>query len=230
MKRITRKAVRKNAAHLAGWLIIAAFIGIALFADFLSPYDYRQQSRSEPSAPASGLNFQDPDGNFHFRPMIYSKILSDPLRLIYVEDRTHAFPLEFLLHGYSYRLLGLIETDRHLFGVRAPANGPGVNLLGTDNLGRDRFARLMHAIRFSLVVCSLGVILACVVGILIGGVSGYSGGFADTVLMGATDAMLSLPTLILILAARAAFPLELPPTRAAILLLLIFALTGWAEM
>jgi peptide/nickel transport system permease protein len=48
--------------------------------------------------------------------------------------------------------------------------------------------------------------------------------------MGATDAMLALPTLILILAARAAFPLELPPWRAAFLLLLIFALTGWAEM
>lgn len=97
-------------------------------------------------------------------------------------------------------------------------------------LGRDRFSRLMHAVRFSLIVCSLGVVLACLIGILIGVVSGYSRGLIDTVLMGTTDAMLSLPTLILILAARAAFPLELPPTRAAFLLLLIFALTGWAEM
>jgi peptide/nickel transport system permease protein len=48
--------------------------------------------------------------------------------------------------------------------------------------------------------------------------------------MGAADAMLALPTLILILAARAAFPLELPPVRAAFLLLLIFAVTGWAEI
>src|SRR5687767_884934 len=88
----------------------------------------------------------------------------------------------------------------------------------------------MHAIRFSLVVCSLGVILACFIGITLGIVSGYSGRLVDTVLMGTTDAMLALPTLILILAARAAFPLELPPMRAALLLLLIFALTGWAEM
>jgi len=162
--------------------------------------------------------------------MVFSKTLSDPLRLIYLEDRTRAFPLELFVHGYSYRLLGLIETDIHLFGVRGSENSPGVNLLGTDMLGRDRFSRLMHAVRFSLIVCSLGVVLACLIGILIGVVSGYSRGLIDTVLMGTTDAMLSLPTLILILAARAAFPLELPPTRAAFLLLLIFALTGWAEM
>jgi peptide/nickel transport system permease protein len=74
------------------------------------------------------------------------------------------------------------------------------------------------------------VILASLIGVFIGTVSGYSGRFVDTVLMGTTDAMLSLPALILILAARAAFPLELPPTRAAVLLLLIFAVTGWAEM
>jgi len=116
-----------------------------------------------------------------------------------------------------------------LFGIRGD-DAPRLNLLGTDALGRDRLSRLTHAIRFSLLVCSLGVVLACLIGVFVGTVSGYSGRLIDTVLMGATDAMLALPTLILILAARAAFPLELPPMRAAVLLLLIFALTGWAEM
>ncbi len=55
-------------------------------------------------------------------------------------------------------------------------------------------------------------------------------GLSDTVLMGAADTMMSLPTLILILAARAAFPLELPPMNAAFLLIVIFTLTGWAEI
>jgi peptide/nickel transport system permease protein len=76
----------------------------------------------------------------------------------------------------------------------------------------------------------IGVLVACLVGISIGGVSGYAGRLVDTFLMGATDAMLALPTLILILGVRAAFPLELPMTRAALLLVLIFGLTGWAEM
>lgn len=230
MKLLTRNSIRKNGTRFAGWIIIGAFICVALFADFLSPYDYRQQSRSEPSAPASGIHFRDPNGTIGLRPVVYRNRLTDPLRLLYDEDRGQAFPLELFTRGYQYRMLGLIQTDLHLFGVGQSENAPRLNLLGTDNLGRDRFSRLLHAVRFSLIVCSLGVILACLVGIVIGVVSGYSTKFTDTVLMGATDAMLALPTLILILAARAAFPLELPPWRAAFLLLLIFALTGWAEM
>jgi peptide/nickel transport system permease protein len=128
-------------------------------------------------------------------------------------------------------LFGIVETDVHLFGLRNTSGiAPRINLLGTDQLGRDRFSRLLYAVRFSLIVAFFGVLVACLVGILIGGVSGYAGRLVDTLLMGATDAMLALPALILILGVRAAFPLELPMTRAALLLLLIFALTGWAEM
>lgn len=214
---------------MAGWLIAVLFLFVTIFCDLLAPYDYRQQSRGEPSAPASTIRFRDADGRVHLRPFIYSRKLTDPLRLIYVEDTSQAFPIEFFVRGSSYQLAETFETDIHLFGVGGE-NAPRLNLLGTDSLGRDRFSRLMHAVRFSLIVCSLGVILASLIGILIGIISGYSSRFVDTTLMGATDAMLALPALILILAARAAFPLELPPMRAAFLLLLIFAVTGWAEM
>lgn len=231
VKILTRAYIRnRSAARLIGWIIVGAFICVALFADFLAPYDYRQQSRAEPSAPATRIHFRDADGAILFRPAVYRNRLIDPLRLLYEEDRTQTFSLELFARGYQYQLFGLVPTDLHLFGVGQSENAPRLNLLGTDNLGRDRFSRLMHAVRFSLIVCSIGVILACLIGIVIGVVSGYSTKFTDTVLMGATDAMLALPTLILILAARAAFPLELPPWRAAFLLLLIFALTGWAEM
>ena len=224
MKRTTTNFIRNRTARLVGWIVVGAFIFIALFADFLAPYDYRQQSRTEPSAPPSTLHFD------LGKVKVTSRRLVDPLRLVYADDDVStAREVELLVRGSSYKLLGLIETELHLFGVAGP-DGPRLNLLGTDNLGRDRFSRLMHAIRFSLIVCSLGVLLACLIGITIGIVSGYAGRFTDTILMGATDAMLALPTLILILAARAAFPLELPPMRAAFLLLLIFALTGWAEM
>jgi peptide/nickel transport system permease protein len=229
VKQITRNSFRKTTPRVVGWLIIAAFVSITVVADFISPYDYREQSRGEPSAPASRLYFRNAAGNLSLRPIIFPRRLTDPLRLQYSDDTSRTFPVGFLVHGYSYNLLGIIPTDLHLFGVEGE-DAPRVNILGTDALGRDRFSRLTHAIRFSLLVCSLGVILACLIGVFIGIVSGYSGRFVDTVLMGTTDAMLALPTLILILAARAAFPLELPPMRAAFLLLLIFAVTGWAEM
>jgi peptide/nickel transport system permease protein len=216
---------RTNRVAVFGWLVIGLFALSAVFAGFLAPYDHSAQSRFEPSAPATTIHFSG------LTPIIHPRRVEDPLRRTYTEDTSVAFPVGFFVRGYSYKLLGIGETDVHLFGVRSTSGiAPRINLLGTDQLGRDRFSRLLYAVRFSLIVALIGVLVACLVGISIGGVSGYAGRLVDTFLMGATDAMLALPTLILILGVRAAFPLELPMTRAALLLLLIFALTGWAEM
>ena len=221
--RLTRR--RTDRVAVFGWLIIGLFVLSAVFAGFLAPYDYSAQSRTEPSAPATSIHFSG------IRPIIHARRVEDALRRTYTEDTSVAFPVAFFVRGYSYKLLGIAKTDVHLFGARSSSGiAPRINLLGTDQLGRDRFSRLLYAMRFSLIVALFGVLVACLVGILIGGVSGYAGRRVDMFLMGATDAMLALPTLILILGVRAAFPLELPMTRAGLLLLLIFALTGWAEM
>jgi len=211
---------------VCGWLIVGLFAFAAVFAGFLAPYDHSAQSRSEPSMPSTRIHFSG------LTPIIHPRRVEDPLRRTYTEDTSVGFPVGFFVRGSSYNLLGIAKTDLHLFGVRSTSAvaPPRINLLGTDQLGRDRFSRLLYAVRFSLIVASIGVLVACLVGILIGGVSGYAGRLVDTFLMGATDAMLALPILILILGVRAAFPLELPVTRAALLLLLIFALTGWADM
>ena len=216
---------RTDRVAIFGWLITGLFALCAVFAGFLAPYDHSAQSRLEPSAPATRIHCSG------LTPIIYPRRVEDPLRRTYTEETSVAFPVGWFVRGYSYKLLGIAETDVHLFGVRSTAGiAPRINLLGTDQLGRDRFSRLLYAIRFSFIVALLGVLVACLVGILIGGVSGYAGRLMDTFLMGVTDAMLALPALILILGVRAAFPLELSMTRAALLLLLIFALTGWAEM
>ena len=216
---------RTDRVAVFGWLVIGVFVWSAVFAGFLAPYDYSAQARTEPSAPATRIHFSG------IRPIIHARRVEDALRRKYTEDTSVAFPVAFFVRGYSYTLLGIAKTDVHLFGARSSSGiAPRINLLGTDQLGRDRFSRLLYAMRFSLIVALFGVLVACLVGILIGGVSGYAGRRVDMFLMGATDAMLALPTLILILGVRAAFPLELPMTRAGLLLLLIFALTGWAEM
>lgn len=211
--------------------LLVVFYIVTLFADFLSPYDYRAQSRNEPAAPPTPIRFRDAEGAFHLRPFIYARRLADPLTRRYEEDTSKAYPLGLLVSGSGYRLLGILPTNRHAFGVsEATAEAPRLYLLGADALGRDRFSRLLIASRFSLLVAPLATLLAGALGVLLGCLAGYGGRWLDALLMRAVDVMMALPTLILILAARAAFPLELPPLRAGILLVTIFTAVGWAEI
>ncbi|MFN2455012.1 MAG: ABC transporter permease [Pyrinomonadaceae bacterium] len=231
-RREVRAGGRRRIPFIAGLIIVCSFYATAIFADFLAPYDYRAQSRREPLAPPAAIHFADAQGAWHLRPFIYPKRLVNALERSYTEDTERSYPLALFTHGYSYKFLGLVNTDIHLWGtgVRGQANTPLAHLLGTDALGRDRLSRLLVATRFSLLVAPLGVLLASLLGIFLGCIAGYARRTLDAVLMRAADVMMALPTLILILAARAAFPLELPPVRAAVLLVMIFVAVGWAEM
>jgi peptide/nickel transport system permease protein len=216
----------------AGAIIVGGFYLLTIFADFLSPYDYRAQSRREPSAPPSPFRFRDARGHWYARPFVYAQRLVDPLDRRYEADLQRAYPIEFFAPGYRYRLFGLFATDRHLFGVRGMGDpgAPRLSLLGTDALGRDRLSRLIAASRFSMLVGPLGTLLAALLGVAIGCSAGYAGRWVDAALMRAADVMMALPALVVILAARAAFPLELPPARAGALLIGLFVALGWAEM
>ena len=221
-----RRRRRLSTALKVGIAIVV--VGIVIFGDAIAPYGYEKQVRSEPNAPASSIHFRDAEGNIHLRPFVYRRQLVDRLGYGYEEMSDRAYPLSMLVRGDEYSLIGLFSSDIHIFGTEDPE--VRITLLGTDQLGRDRFSRLVIALRFSLIVCLVGTLLASLIGIIVGMISGFSGRLVDSALMGITDSVMALPTLILILAARAAFPLELPPFRAATLLIMIFALAGWAEM
>src|ERR1044071_4067747 len=82
---------RGRAGPWLGAAILLAFVGVALFSDFLAPYDYRAQARMEPSAPPSAVHFRDAKGDWHFRPFLYARKVADPLARTYVEDPSTSY-------------------------------------------------------------------------------------------------------------------------------------------
>jgi ABC-type dipeptide/oligopeptide/nickel transport system permease subunit len=101
--------------------------------------------------------------------------------------------------------------------------------LGTDELGRDRLARLLYASRFSLLFAAAASLGSLVLAALLGGLAGYWGGWVDRCLVRAIDLMLSLPWLFLLLAARAMLPLNASPVTSLLVTYALLALLGWAS-
>ena len=101
-------------------------------------------------------------------------------KLTYAPDPSEPRDLVLFAHGYPYYFLGLIPTDIHLFGVADGKPENALFLLGTDQLGRDVFSRLILATRTSLTIGLVGVTLSLLLGVLLGGISGLQGGWVDS--------------------------------------------------
>jgi len=141
---------------------------------------------------------------------------------------------------FAWLLLALIVLASLGAGVWAPAdyamqfrevpNSPPSHqhLLGTDELGRDRFSRVLYGTRISLLMAPAAALLSTLLATLVGGVAGYLGGWWARTAMGATDLFLSMPWLFLLLAVRAMMPLNIAPVTSVAVTFLLLGLLGWA--
>jgi peptide/nickel transport system permease protein len=218
---------RRSHLAIVGAALLLVFYAVALFAPFLAPYSQESMDRDRFFHPPHRLHWVDAQGRFHLTPFIHPTRLADAGELVWEEDRTRVVPLRFLVRGASYRLFGWLESDRHLFGVDAPYR---VFVMGADPSGRDVFSRLLYGSQVSLTVGLLGLAISFTIGLLLGGISGYFGGWIDTVIMRATELLLSIPGLYLIIALRGIFPTQLPSQQVYLAIVVILAFIGWASL
>ena len=221
------RQIRKSPLAIAGGALLAMFYGLAAFAPFVAPYSQEQMDRQRYFHPPHVLHFFDAAGRFHVRPLVRTTRLADAGAFRYEEIVEEERPLRFFVRGDPYTMLWLFNSDRHLFGVDAPGR---VYLMGTDSFGRDQFSRLLYGSQISLTVGLVGIAISFTLGLLLGGISGYFGGWIDTVIMRASELLLSIPSLYLIIALRAVFPIDLPSRQVYLGIVSILAFIGWAGL
>jgi peptide/nickel transport system permease protein len=110
-----------------------------------------------------------------------------------------------------------------------PQAGPSAHhLLGTDELGRDRWARLLYGMRVSLTLAPLAALFTTTLAGLVGGLAGYFGGWTERCLKLVIDFFLSVPWLFLLITVRAALPLNISPQASVTVTFVLLGLLGWA--
>jgi len=213
----------RNKARLRFLILLLVALHIpVVFAGFVAPYDAKEQDRSRPYSCPTHLHFVDSSG-FRFRPFIYAPVCDfDGCR----EDRTRPYPVHFFVTGSSYSILAVLNWDRHLFGVEAPAR---IALLGTDAFGRDEFSRLLFGGQLSLAAGLLATLITLILAAIIGTLAGFYGGWIDETLMGISELFLSLPWLYFLIGVRAFLPLHVSPAGTFLLLIGVIGLIGWAR-
>lgn len=191
---------------------ILLLILAACFAPYLAPYDAEDENRSSPFHPPTRIRFQDGTGAYSLRPFVYETRMTfdENQRRIYEEDSSRKYFISF----------GVPK----LFQVEAPAR---IYLMGSDSRGRDLFSRILFGARISMSVGLVGALVASVIGLLIGGVSGYYGGRLDEVLMRISEFFIMIPGFYFLLALRSALPPELGSAEVYILIIVILSLIGW---
>jgi peptide/nickel transport system permease protein len=224
---------RKHKMALICAVVLIVFYLVALFCEFVAPYDPDQDLLQFKQVPPTEIHIRDTAGQFHF-PFVYlHKRAMDPqtLAITNIEDTSTRFPIQFFVHGFQYKLLGVWTTDIHLYGLPTVANDKqGVFIVGTDRLGRDMFSRVCYGARLSLSMGMISVFLSLALGVVLGGISGYFGGKIDVVIQRVIEFIRTIPTIPLYMTLAAALPVNWPVEWVYFGITMIIAIVGWTHL
>jgi peptide/nickel transport system permease protein len=223
---------KKNKSALIGaWTLIVLILS-GFFAPMLTPYDATIAGRDKdylngaPQIP----QFCD-DNGCSARPFIYTfertRSIKSNFRWVTevktgLEDRRY---VTFFAKGMEYQFLG-ITMERHLFGVDKGM----IHIFGTDSTGKDIYSRTLSAINTSMAVGTIGVFIAFVMALIIGGIAGYYGGWIDSVLQMITDTVRTIPSIPLFMALAAFIPDVWSAEMRFFFISMVLGFIGWPTL
>jgi len=207
--------------------LFLAFLYLLLpFMEMLAPYG--------PNAFDEDNIFAPPQGLYLYHEGEFTGLHTYPTATIYdtrtglvrsITNLHNQLPVRlFSTCGESYRLLGLVESRFH---VICQPEGGKLHLLGSDRLGRDILSRVLHGARLSLTIGLIGVTVSFLIGLTLGGMAGYFGGWIDAAVQRAIEVFRSLPELPIWLALSAAVPVNWNSLSVFVMISIILGLLDW---
>ncbi len=238
---IRRRFMRHKLAVASLFLLMVLYL-MAIFAEFCAPYTRSWKDLDYAYCPP-----QPPRISLRHGLHVYAmERHTDPVtfRKAYVEVPDHIVPLSLFAKGEPYKLFGLIPMSRHLLGVdqqeylklredasqsRVTAR-PTFYLLGADKYGRDILSRMVYGSRISLSIGLVSIVITFMLGVTIGGISGYVGGAIDNLIQRGMEIMHAFPRLPLWLSLAAVMPSDWSPLKVYFAITIALSLLGWTGL
>ncbi|MCA0272358.1 MAG: ABC transporter permease [Proteobacteria bacterium] len=219
---------KRHRVALISLVFLAVVYAGILICEFLSPYQQDTRNLDHIYAPPQRVHLFN-DGAF-VGPFVYGRTMTldmETMRRNYTDDPAKVEKLRFFCRGDDYNFWGLIPGNLHLV---CPAEDGEFFLLGTDRLGRDVLSRIIYGARISLTIGILGVTMSFVLGIVIGGIAGYRGGWFDAVIQRVIEVLQSIPSIPLWMALAAIIPVTWSPIFVYVCITVILGMLDWTGL
>ena len=236
-----RKLQKHKLAKISLVILAILYLG-ALFADFFAPYGLEEFSALYKNTAPTKIYWQDEDGHFS-RPYVYGlKKVNDrkTFKVVITEDTSKKYYIDLFTEGVEYKLFGVIPCNTHLYGLvdeegnpARDANGKAlarIHLFGADSTGACIYSRVLFGGRVSLTIPFVSAAISFVLGILLGGISGYFGGFVDNAIQRVIEVLSAIPSIPLWMALSAAIPPDIPVSSMYLYITIILSFIGWTGL
>jgi peptide/nickel transport system permease protein len=226
-RRLIWRRFRRHRVAMVSLCVLAVAYLVAILSPFVAPSSAGAYDADYAYAPPQRVHVLD-DGRLGLYVYGY-RSETDPVSLArtFTVDESRKIPLGFFVRGEPYSLFGF-ESDVHLFGPQRV--GDPFYLMGANSQGQDVFSRTLHAARISMSVGLVGVFLSFVLGVLIGGVSGFFAGRVDTVIQRLIEFIIAVPAIPLWMGLSAALPPGWSTLQIYFGITIILSLIGWTGL